>query len=302
MLPTGFHFFERGWLSSNSLLIQDTDQAVLFDSGYVTHAPQLLDLLRLSLKSQPLDTLINTHLHSDHCGGNHALERNFAQLSVLVPATQFMDAADWSNSSLTYEATGQSCPRFTPTMSVRTDSVLNFCNTEWQVFSSPGHDNDSLIFFEPHHRILISADALWERGLGVIFPEFLGGIGFDHVAQTFDLIQSLNPKLIVPGHGPVFSDLNKALADGRRKLAAFSASPVLHATYAAKVLIKFKLMELHSVPVAGFTTWCLNSPLLILIHQNFFYELDMKCWLHDLFVELSSRQAIVIFQDKLQNV
>jgi glyoxylase-like metal-dependent hydrolase (beta-lactamase superfamily II) len=301
MLPSGFHFFERGWLSSNSLLIHDTEQAVLFDSGYVTHASQLLALLQLSLNTQPLDAVINTHLHSDHCGGNHVLQTNFEHLHIHVPGTQFKDALDWSDSSLTYDATGQSCPRFTPTMSLQTDAVLKICHTEWQVFSSPGHDNDSLIFFEPHFGILISADALWERGLGVIFPEFLGGVGFENVAKTYDLIESLKPKLIIPGHGPVFTDCSKALSDGRRKLAAFSSSPLMHATYSAKVLIKFKLMELHTVCVSDFTAWCLSSPLLILIHHHFFSHQEIKTWLQELFLELSSRGAMVISQDTFQN-
>jgi hypothetical protein len=148
---------------------------------------------------------------------------------------------------------------------------------------------------------LISSDALWERGLGVIFPEFLGGVGFENVAKTYDLIESLNPKLIIPGHGPVFTDCSKALSDGRRKLAAFSSSPLMHATYSAKVLIKFKLMELHTVCVSDFTAWCLSSPLLILIHHHFFSHQEIKTWLQELFLELSSRGAMVISQDTFQN-
>ena len=34
-----------------------------------------------------------------------------------------------------------------------------------------GHDPHSVILFEPQDRILISADALWEAGFGVIFPD-----------------------------------------------------------------------------------------------------------------------------------
>ena len=43
--PTGLHFFERGWLSSNQVLLIDEAQAVLIDSGYHTHAEQTLGLL-----------------------------------------------------------------------------------------------------------------------------------------------------------------------------------------------------------------------------------------------------------------
>lgn len=301
MLPKGFHFFERGWLSSNSLLIQDFEQSVLFDSGYVSHSDQLLNLLDETLLPATLGAVVNTHLHSDHCGGNHALQRHFPDIDVYVAESQFIDVLEWTTSSLTYVQTGQSCPRFTPTHTFTTNSVLRFCNTEWHAFSSPGHDNDSFVFFEPNLRILISADALWGEGLGVIFPEFLGGVGFDCVAQTFDLIESLQPTLVIPGHGPIFTDVENALFKGRQKLAGFQKSPAKHAIYAAKVLIKFKLMELHHVDPNEFTSWCLNSPLIRLIHERFFAGIDINHWLEDLFLELETRQALRISDGRLIN-
>lgn len=301
MLPHGFHFFERGWLSSNSLLIQDTDQSVLFDSGYVTHSDQLLTLLDHTLHSHALDSLVNTHLHSDHCGGNSALQIKFPNLRIHIAESQFQDAFSWDDSTLTFIETGQSCPRFTPTNAVKSDSISNFCNTQWQSFQSPGHDNDSMVFFEPHLRILISADALWEKGLGVIFPEFLGGEGFENVAKTYDLIESLQPRLVIPGHGPMFTEVAKALADGRRKLAAFNQSPVNHAIYAAKVLIKFKLMELQKVDAAFFTTLCTKSPLLVKIHEVYFAQIDISLWIQDLFQLLADRGALIISDGCLLN-
>jgi glyoxylase-like metal-dependent hydrolase (beta-lactamase superfamily II) len=48
-----------------------------------------------------------------------------------------------------------------------------------------GHDPHSVILFEPVSRVLISADALWERGFGVIFPELEGVEAFDEVARRW---------------------------------------------------------------------------------------------------------------------
>jgi glyoxylase-like metal-dependent hydrolase (beta-lactamase superfamily II) len=297
-LPDGFHFFERGWLSSNSLLVHSDDQAVLFDSGYVTHSQQLLSLIHQSLGSKPLDDIVNTHLHSDHCGGNALLQAHFVDLKTHIPASQFSDVQSWTSSALTYELTGQTCPRFNPTHGLWPSSTLNFSGTHWQVFASPGHDNDALIFYEPDQKILISADALWENGMGVIFPEFLEGIGFENVAKTYDLIESLRPKLVIPGHGPLFSDSASALANARRKLDAYQTEPVKHAIYAAKVLIKFKLMELNSVNAEEFLRWCCISPLLIKLHQSYFYALNISSWIQDLLLELEHRKALC-FSDQL---
>ena len=68
---------ERGWLSSNNVLLDGDDGATLIDSGHCVHAEQTVALLRQQLGAQPLRELINTHLHSDHCGGNAALQREW---------------------------------------------------------------------------------------------------------------------------------------------------------------------------------------------------------------------------------
>ena len=39
-----------------------------------------------------------------------------------------------------------------------------------------------MVLYEPELELLISADALWENGFGIVFPELEGGSGFDAVA------------------------------------------------------------------------------------------------------------------------
>ena len=88
VLPTGVSVLERGWLSSNNILIQGADSSsscALIDSGYCTHAAQTLALVDSALQGRPLDVLINTHLHSDHCGGNAALQARYPALQTYIP-------------------------------------------------------------------------------------------------------------------------------------------------------------------------------------------------------------------------
>nr|WP_269841353.1 MBL fold metallo-hydrolase [Paucibacter sp. M5-1]MCZ7884426.1 MBL fold metallo-hydrolase [Paucibacter sp. M5-1] len=78
-LPPGLQLIERGWLSSNSVLLGGDERgAVLIDSGYCTHAQQTAALLAAALAAdapgRPLRLIVNTHLHSDHCGGNAHLQ------------------------------------------------------------------------------------------------------------------------------------------------------------------------------------------------------------------------------------
>jgi glyoxylase-like metal-dependent hydrolase (beta-lactamase superfamily II) len=247
-LPVSMHVFERGWLSSNNILFTGRDGTTLVDSGYATHAPQTLALVAHALGGRRLDRLVNTHLHSDHCGGNAALQRTYA-CRTAIPAAEADKVRTWNDDALTYKATGQTCERFTFDDTVQPGDVLTLGDMQWQALAAPGHDPHSLIFFCPHERILISADALWENGFGVVFPELDGESGFAEVHATLELIASLDAKLVIPGHGAPFTEIDKALDTAFSRVAYFIADPVRNAQNAIKVLLKFLLLERQSIPL-----------------------------------------------------
>ena len=301
MLPAGLTFIERGWLSSNSLLLQSPDQAALFDTGYVTHSAQLSGLVKQQLAGQSLDTIINTHLHSDHCGGNALLQAEYALLQTHVPITQFETVVDWNDQALSFEMTGQTCPRFGANHGICPDQVLMVCGYPWLAKSSPGHDDDSLVFFQPDHGLLLSADALWESGFGVVFPAFLGGPGFQHVASTLDMIEQLKVRVVLPGHGRLFTDVKQALSQARSKLDFFASQPDKHALYAAKVLLKFKLMEHQRCELQQFVAWASAAPLLCKIHAVFFAQVPLVQWIDQIIEALVERKAMQIQHGLLIN-
>ena len=85
------------------------------------------------------------------------------------------------------------------------------------MFAAPGHDPHSVVLFDAQDGVLISADALWANGFGVVFPELDGEGGFDDVAAVFDLIERLAPRVVIPGHGTPFADVHEALARARSR-------------------------------------------------------------------------------------
>lgn len=259
-LPAGVTVFERGWLSSNNILLQGADSSTLIDSGYCTHAEQTLALVDSALQGQPLDVLINTHLHSDHCGGNAALQTRYPALQTHIPPGHAEYVRVWDAAALSYTPTGQSCPQFGFSATLQPGTDMRLGDWVWQVHAAPGHDPHSLILFEPVSRTLVSADALWERGFGVVFPELDGDDAFDAVADTLDLIEQLQPAVVIPGHGRPFSDAPQALSFARQRLAGFVAHPAKHRLYAAKVLIKFKLLESQRMEHQGLVAWAQATP------------------------------------------
>jgi len=302
LLPAGLHFFERGWLSSNAIFLDDGLSSVLIDTGYVTHSSLLLTFLTNHLHGRSLDTLVNTHLHSDHCGGNYAVQSHFLKVKTFIPFGLFEAVRAWNKNLLSFETTGQTCPRFHADSQMRPGEVYNWASLHWEVHASPGHDHDALLLFNPEHRILISADALWANGFGVVFPELCGGTGFAEVSSTLDLIEKLNPKIVLPGHGPLIEDLPTAISIARSKINRFKESPSLHASHAAKVLLKFKLLEWQSVARSDLDLWALNTPLLRDVHQTFFSSVHMFIWIDDLVSDLVSKKVACIDGLKLVNM
>jgi len=292
-LPPGITLFERGWLSSNNILITGAEGCALVDSGYATHAAQTLALLQASLGTRDLDLLVNTHLHSDHCGGNAALQACYPALRTLIPPGQASHVANWDAYALSYQPTGQHCERFNYSATLQVGHSLVLGGQVWQVHGAPGHDPNSVLLFEPDSGLLLSADALWENGFGVVFPELDGAAAFEEVAQTLELIELLKPRIVIPGHGPVFSDVPQALVRARKRLDGFVKDPAKHRRYAAKVMVKFKLLAAHSLPWESFLAWALAADLLAQLHQADVPDTSFENWLSQLVDELVSSGAAV---------
>jgi glyoxylase-like metal-dependent hydrolase (beta-lactamase superfamily II) len=268
MLPPSMRLLERGWLSANNILFLGRDEAALVDSGYVSHAPQTLALVGHLLGGRPLDLLINTHLHSDHCGGNAALQAAHG-CRTLIPAAEAERVRAWDEDALSYRATGQQCPRFGFDGTLSAGDRLRLGDLDWQALAAPGHDPHALLFWCEREGILLSADALWENGFGVIFPELEGDSGFDEARATLELIAGLDARLVIPGHGPAFTDAGAALERAHRRLDHLAADPLRNAQNGVKVLVKFRLLERRRVSLAELKEWLRDVPLLALANRRF---------------------------------
>jgi len=260
-LGPGLHVLERGWLSSNNVLLDGDDGATLIDSGHCVHAEQTVALLRQVLSGKPLRHLINTHLHSDHCGGNAAVQREWAS-DVRVPSGSLQAVQAWDEQALSYAPTRQRCERYTAHGGVAPGQVLKLGDRDWQVMSAPGHDPESVILFDARHGVLVSADALWENGFGVVFPELDGAAAFDDVERVLDLIETLPVSCVIPGHGAPFIDVAGALQRARSRLAGFRASPERHLRHGAKVLLKYHVMEEREQELPAVREWLRDTPLM----------------------------------------
>ncbi|MBN9427581.1 MAG: MBL fold metallo-hydrolase [Burkholderiales bacterium] len=248
-LPPTLRFIERDWLSSNQIVGFDAGIATVVDTGYAKHAPLTVLLIERVLREAGgarLGRIVNTHLHSDHCGGNRALTDAFG-CTTTIPQASAAEVAAWDEAVLTFVGTGQRCPRFSFDAVLAPGDTLRLGELDWRVLAAPGHDPKSLIFHCPDARLLISADALWASGFGVLFPELQGESGFAEQQAVLDLIATLPVDRALPGHGPMIDDVPAALARAQARLQAMRSDPARHARHALKVLVKFLMLDVERI-------------------------------------------------------
>jgi len=268
VLPPTMRVLERGWLSSNNVLFLGREQTALVDSGYLTHAAQTVALVAHGLQGRPLDRLLNTHLHSDHCGGNAALQHAY-RCRTSIPASEAEAVRSWDQDALTFSGTGQQCARFGFDDTLQHGDLVMLGDLEWQVLAAAGHDPHSLVFYCAEERILISADALWENGFGVIFPELDGSSGFAEARATLELIAGLDVQMVIPGHGSPFSGVGAALETAFARLDYLAADPLRNAHNAIKVLLKFLLLERQQLKLDELPQMLSALPLVAAANRRF---------------------------------
>ena len=268
-LPPKIQVLERGWLSSNNILIDDGDNCTLIDSGYVAHAAQTLLLLRHALGGKRLVRMINTHCHSDHMGGNAAVQRTYG-CRTSIPAGEAPAIAAWDDASLMLGYTGQSAERFSFDDTLSAGDRLQLGGLEWEALAAPGHDPHALMFYCGEKRILISGDALWENGFGLIFQELFGQAGgFADTRATLEAISRLDIATVIPGHGAPFGNVERSLATAFQRLDAYERDPAKLARHALKVMLSFSLMIEGRIALAELPRFLATRPVYADVNRRF---------------------------------
>jgi hypothetical protein len=100
------------------------------------------------------------------------------------------------------------------------------------------------------------------------------------------VIESLQPALVIPGHGAVFTGVAQALSVARARLNGFVANPAKHLHHAAKVLLKFRLLEVQRIKQADLVQWAQSTPYFISLFGQHFAGLDFALGVNQLVQEL----------------
>ncbi len=262
-LPKQVRVLERGWLSSNNILFLEGERATLIDSGYVSHAPQTLELVRHALDGRSLARIINTHSHSDHIGGNAALQKAFG-CGITIPAGISEAITSWDEDFLMLRPSGQKGEPFRHDAVLHAEEEFELAGLTWRALKAPGHDMEALVFYCESKRILISGDALWRDGFGVQFAEVMGQApGLAATKATLEAIGRLAVDLVIPGHGAPFAEFDDAMERAMKRVAAFEEDPSRMARNALKACFTFNLLELRRLRRVNLAEYLCGIPFFM---------------------------------------
>ena len=291
-LPPQMHVFVRDWLSANHVVLRSDAGCVVIDSGYDKHVPLMLALIasRMGLDGRPLAKLVNTHCHSDHVGGNAALRRAYG-CNIAVPAGEAPLIDAWDERALLYEYADQRAERFAVDEILEPGSTHAWGDIEWRALAAPGHAMGALVFFNDEHRILISGDALWQNGYGIVMPPELDPGALPATRATLEMIATLDARCVVPGHGEPFTDVNAALERAFARTTAFEVDPMRTVRHVLKALLVFSLLDRERMPLASLPLYVERVGIYREFNARFF-RLDPATLAEKLVAELEVAGAV----------
>ena len=268
-LPRGIQVIERGWLSANNIVLQAPRGTTVVDSGYGAHAAQTVALLEHALRGKHLAQLVNTHCHSDHMGGNAAIQRKF-RCRTSIPEGEAPLIDRWDEQTLILAIADQRAERFRYDDTFGDGTVLQMGGLDWRVIAAPGHDTHAVMFHSPEARVLVSGDALWENGFGVIFPQLFGReTALAETRATLEAVSRLQVDVVIPGHGRPFGDAGAALERAFYRLEGYEEDITRLARHCAKVMLSFALLEKRSMPFAGLPAYVARVPILAELNSRY---------------------------------
>ena len=201
-------------------------------------------------------------------GGNAAVVSAYGS-RITIPAGEAKHVEPWTPQSAWMQEFDQRADPFHFDDTIAAGDRFEGGGFEWQAHAAPGHDMDALMFFEPSQRILISGDALWENGMGCVWPEEGANPLIEAARESLARIEALDPAIVIPGHGAPFTGVRASITNVRSRLDAFERDPAKNARHVVKTMFVFALLDRGLMAVDGVASYLANVPCYGRLSQRF---------------------------------
>ena len=204
----------------NIAVLTGQDGKLLVDAGITASKPRIVEALD-SLDAKPIERLINTHWHFDHCDGNEWVHAEGATILAHENTRKHLAlgqrVADWSFNFPPAPAGAL------PSEVINADKTLHHNGTtlSLRVHQNAHTDSDIAVYFTEAD-VLHTGD-IWWNGI-YPFIDYSTGGSIDGTIRAADanIAMTSDRTIIVPGHGPIG---NRAqLVEFREMLVAIRAN------------------------------------------------------------------------------
>jgi hydroxyacylglutathione hydrolase len=176
---------------------KDRKEALVFDPGL---QPEMIMEFIQDQELTPV-TILNTHGHCDHIGGNQTLKDQYPDAPLIIGVN---DAPLLGDPNLNLSAL-MGIPVYSPPADrlLRERNVVETAGIRLEVLDVPGHSPGHIVFlYRDDPCLLFGGDVLFRAGIGrTDFPNGDGPLLMQGIKTK---VLTLPPTTVVyPGHGPV---------------------------------------------------------------------------------------------------
>ncbi|MBI2583544.1 MAG: MBL fold metallo-hydrolase [Candidatus Aenigmarchaeota archaeon] len=141
-------------------------------------------------------TLVNTHYHYDHTGGNAKL-RDLLKCAIAIHE---QDADYIKRGETLAEIFGESARASSADLLLEEGDKIETRNFSFEVLHTPGHTKGSICLYEKEKKILISGDTVFDGAVG---RTDLPGGSSEQLWSSMGRLSDFPVDFLLPGHGPV---------------------------------------------------------------------------------------------------
>jgi cyclase len=205
------------WINNAGAVVGDDDVLVIDTCATAQRTRRFLDAVDAATGDAPVRLAVNTHQHGDHAYGNS-----------LLPAATVIVGHTHMREGLRVDPIIDGCPAFwspvpdwgpvqrrLPDIAVDSTLTVHVGGRQVRLLhpGGPAHTTGDLIAWLPEDRVLFSGDLVFAGLTPLVFMGSVTG-----ALAAVDWLASLQPDVVVPGHGPVLTgpEIERAFDEHRR--------------------------------------------------------------------------------------